>query len=60
MPTSDLQIDTTRYWWGRYEVVEGKMAKQWIGPMTRGEMLETDDTYRHMSRNAPPAADEGK
>ena len=41
-------------WWGKYKIINGKAKKIYIGPMTKAEMLDYDDTYRHNFANKRP------
>ncbi len=37
-----------KFYWGKFKIVNGKTIKVWSDkPMTKDEMLEWDDTYRH-------------
>jgi len=37
-----------KYYWGRFKVANGRKTSQWLDdPMTRSEMIEFDDTFRH-------------
>ena len=41
----------TKYYWGKFEIVRGHKRDVWLDePMTRVEMIEFDDTYRHRCR----------
>jgi hypothetical protein len=46
----------TMSYWSKFHYFGESMRRIWIGPMTREEMLEYDDTFRHASSTQPPAA----
>lgn len=46
------KTDISVMYWGKYKKKNGKMEIIWIGPMTKEEMLEKDDTYRHIKRES--------
>jgi len=47
-------------YWGKFKKIKGEMVKVWIGPMTRDEMKNRDDTYRHnFSEKKPLTAYKG-
>ena len=40
-----------KFYWGKFKKVKGKTIKVWAKhPMTRSEMIEFDDTYRHIRK----------
>ena len=48
-----------RGWWGKYQTLydaqkNSEIRKIWVGPMTKDEMLEFDDTYRHNFASEKP------
>ena len=48
----DLEKET-KYYWGKFETINGESGKVWTDtPMTKDEMLEFDDTFRHMCKYA--------
>jgi hypothetical protein len=41
-------------WWGRKVVIDGKETMEWIGPMSKGHMMDCYDEYRHyFSKDKP-------
>ena len=44
-----------RFYWGRFKIVRGRKTSQWLDdPMTKSEMLEFDDTFRHRCKIVQP------
>ena len=49
--TSTSLPQSEKFYWGKFKTVDGKSIMVWTeNPMTRNEMLDYDDTYRHNSK----------
>lgn len=44
-------------WWGKYHTFAGMMRMVWIGPMTKAEMKEHFNEFRHNWRRTPPTGE---
>ena len=43
--------ESKKVYWGKFKTVKGKPVKVWTKiPMTKEEMEDFDDTYRHMCK----------
>ena len=39
--------ENEQYFWGKYKAFDGKTQMVWIGPMTKEQMLDEYEEFRH-------------